>query len=105
MTEEPKRIQITSDHELVLAIQDLMDGTAWDADTLQEIARLLVSMGYQLHDLDGRLYDDEEPAEQPIDIPTSSKERAALARVLMHSGPIIDERTARSILEKLRAAG
>lgn len=42
-----------SDHEIVLAIQELLDGQEWTDDTLEIIAMLLVNNGYQVHDMDG----------------------------------------------------
>ena len=40
-----------NDHELVLAIQELLDGVEWNADTLDEIAGLLQANGYKVRDL------------------------------------------------------
>lgn len=42
------------DHQIVLAIQELLDGTTWEADTLEEIASLLRSNGYRVRDADDR---------------------------------------------------
>jgi hypothetical protein len=39
-----------NDHEIILAIQELMDGVEWTPDTLQEIAELLHENGYQIRD-------------------------------------------------------
>lgn len=41
-----------ADHDALLAIQDVMDGTAWDADTLETIATILIKAGYSIRDLD-----------------------------------------------------
>jgi hypothetical protein len=41
-----------SDHEAMLAIQRLMDGTEWSADTLEAIADILLAAGYTLRDYD-----------------------------------------------------
>jgi hypothetical protein len=49
-----------NDHEIILAIQDLMDGTAWDSSTMNDICQLLVNNGYAIHDLDGRIYEESE---------------------------------------------
>ncbi len=47
-----------NDHELVLEIQQLMDGVEWSADTLDAIAQLLISNGYRIRDMND--YDLEE---------------------------------------------
>jgi hypothetical protein len=47
-----------NDHEIVLAIQDLLDGVEWDVDTLNAIAEVLAANGYAIHDLDGTLTED-----------------------------------------------
>jgi hypothetical protein len=39
-----------NDNEILLAIQELMDGVEWDSDTLTEIARLLTENGYRIRD-------------------------------------------------------
>lgn len=41
-----------TDHEIVLAIQELLDGVEWNAGTLDEIATLLTDNGYRIRDLD-----------------------------------------------------
>lgn len=43
-----------NDHDTLLAIQQLMDGTAWNSDTLEQIASVMVSAGYRIRDLDDR---------------------------------------------------
>ena len=43
-----------SDHDLVLTIQEMLDGAEWSADTLDAIANLLILSGYRLRDLEGR---------------------------------------------------
>jgi|GEM_PF-6419796 len=40
-----------TDHESLLAIQDLMDGVEWSSGTLGAIAQILVNAGYQIRDL------------------------------------------------------
>lgn len=40
-----------NDHDVILAIHALLDGTAWDADTLDEIAKILDDNGYRVRDL------------------------------------------------------
>jgi hypothetical protein len=40
-----------TDHEIVLAIQDLMDGVEWTLDTLDIIAMLLDENGYRVRDI------------------------------------------------------
>jgi hypothetical protein len=44
-----------NDHEIILAIQDLLDGVEWTPATLDEIAALLNDNGYRIRDLDGFL--------------------------------------------------
>jgi len=38
------------DHSLLLAIQELIDGVEWSADTLEQIAELMTESGYTIHD-------------------------------------------------------
>jgi len=45
-----------NDHEIILAIQELMNQVEWDADTLEEIASLLDDNGYKVGDIS----DDEK---------------------------------------------
>jgi hypothetical protein len=40
-----------TDHEIILAIQDMMDGVEWTPDTLAEIAELLESNGYRINNI------------------------------------------------------
>lgn len=42
-----------NDHEIVLRIQELLDGVEWTPSTLDEIAGVLSDNGYAVHDLDG----------------------------------------------------
>lgn len=42
-----------SDHEIVLAIQELLDGVEWSPDTLERIAGLLQFNGYKVRDPNG----------------------------------------------------
>jgi len=54
--------------EAMLAIQDLMDGIEWNADTLDAIAQIMVEAGYKIHDLDGdSLYQSGIVLAQPDD--------------------------------------
>lgn len=39
------------DHEIIIAIQDTLDGVAWDADTVERIARILIDNGYEIGDI------------------------------------------------------
>ncbi len=48
-----------NDHEIILAIQELMSQVEWDASTLDEIADLLDDNGYKVGDIS-----DEEDTEQ-----------------------------------------
>lgn len=41
-----------SDHEILLAIQELLDGTIWKPETLEKIAKLLDANGYRIRDSD-----------------------------------------------------
>lgn len=41
-----------TDHDIILAIQEAMDGVEWNADTLQFIAGLLDNNGYHIRDID-----------------------------------------------------
>jgi len=51
-----------NDHDAMLAIQELMDGVEWNADTLKEIANVLELAGYRVRDLDDRDGDDDHCA-------------------------------------------
>jgi hypothetical protein len=53
----------TEDHDLLLAIQNELDGTSWDADTLETIATLMQAGGYRIRDKDDR--DVERTLTQP----------------------------------------
>lgn len=41
-----------NDHEIMLAIQELLSGVEWSPDTLDQIAELLHDNGYCIEDLD-----------------------------------------------------
>lgn len=41
---------IQDDHDLILAIQDLLDGLDWNSDTAGDIATLLQNAGYTVRD-------------------------------------------------------
>jgi hypothetical protein len=41
-----------NDHDILLAIQELLDGVEWKVDMLDEIARLLSDNGYRVRDID-----------------------------------------------------
>jgi hypothetical protein len=41
-----------NDHDLLLAIQEQLDGVEWTPDTLERIAQLMVASGYRIRDLD-----------------------------------------------------
>ncbi len=43
-----------TDHEAMLAIQELMDGVEWNSDTLDAIGAIMTKAGYRLRDLDDR---------------------------------------------------
>jgi len=40
-----------NDHDALLAIQEILDGVEWSADTLPRIAEILESAGYRVRDL------------------------------------------------------
>ncbi len=46
-----------NDHEIVLAIQNRLDGTEWSADTLEEIADILARNGYPLRNFEVEEFD------------------------------------------------
>lgn len=39
------------DHTVLLAIQEMLDGVEWNADTVSDIAQLLIENGYRIRDL------------------------------------------------------
>lgn len=41
-----------TDHEAMLAIQELMAGVEWSADTLDRIAAIMIDAGYRIRDCD-----------------------------------------------------
>ena len=53
-----------NDHEIVRAIQKLMSGNEWSADTLDEIAIILEKGGYHLE-----VYEEKEPEPAPYSTP------------------------------------
>lgn len=40
-----------TDHEIILAIQEMLDGVEWSPDILSEIADLLTNNGYAVSDI------------------------------------------------------
>ena len=44
-----------NDHNLLLAIQELLDGVEWTPTTLNEIADLLTNNGYAIHNLEDEI--------------------------------------------------
>jgi len=40
------------DHDLLLAIRDLLDGTEWDSGMLEQIAEWMAESGYPIRDID-----------------------------------------------------
>jgi hypothetical protein len=40
-----------TDHDTLLAIQELLDGVEWSIDTLTHIASLLTEAGYRVRDI------------------------------------------------------
>ena len=43
-----------SDHNIVLAIQELLDGVEWTSQTLDAIATVLRNSGYRVRDLEDK---------------------------------------------------
>jgi hypothetical protein len=41
-----------TESDLLLAIQELLDGVEWNSDTLERIATLMVASGYRIRDCD-----------------------------------------------------
>jgi hypothetical protein len=41
-----------TDHEAMLAIQELLDGQVWTAEVLEEIADVLQQAGYRVRDIE-----------------------------------------------------
>lgn len=41
-----------NDQELLLAIQQELDGTEWNSDTLERIATMMIKSGYRIRDVD-----------------------------------------------------
>ena len=41
-------MEINSDHDAMLAIQELLSGVEWDVDTLGAIAEIMVEAGYAI---------------------------------------------------------
>lgn len=41
-----------SEHDALLAIQELMDGQEWSAATLDSIAQIMIRTGFRIRDLD-----------------------------------------------------
>ena len=40
-----------TDHDLLLTIQELLDGVEWTPDTIEIIAELMTENGYRIRDL------------------------------------------------------
>lgn len=40
------------DHAAMLAIQEVLDGTEWNSNTLEAIAKIMTDAGYRIRDLD-----------------------------------------------------
>jgi hypothetical protein len=43
-----------NDHDLLLAIQELLDGVEWTPSTLDQIADLMTANEYEIHSIDSR---------------------------------------------------
>jgi hypothetical protein len=54
LTEEKQAMidKAVKDHELIMAIVDVLDAKEWNSSTLDEIADLLQHYGYKIRDLD-----------------------------------------------------
>jgi len=48
----PYAAAIRAREDLLLAIQELLDGVEWTPATLEDIAQLMVNAGYRIRDLD-----------------------------------------------------
>ena len=48
---------VMNDHDAMLAIQEQLDGVEWSTETLESIAEILTSAGYEVRDLDAMLYE------------------------------------------------
>jgi energy-converting hydrogenase A subunit M len=80
-----------TDHEIVVLIQRFLDGTEWNADTLDAIATLLNENGYPVRDVDSRSYR------------MSKKDYIALAKLLVqYRNRMGDGRLSRRALSRLR---
>lgn len=44
-----------TDHEALLLIQEVLDGTAWNETMLNEIAAILTNAGYQVRDKNDKI--------------------------------------------------
>lgn len=42
--------RVETDHDAMLAIQECMDGVAWDSDTAEQIAQIMIDAGYRIRD-------------------------------------------------------
>jgi hypothetical protein len=51
IAETIERTRNDSDHNALLAIQELLDGVEWTPDTLDNIAEILTRAGYRVRDL------------------------------------------------------
>lgn len=47
----PAPADFSGDHAALLAIQELLDGVEWSADTLGEVAQIMIGAGYRIRDL------------------------------------------------------
>ena len=52
-----------NDHDAILAIWQLLDGEYWTPDTLDDIARVMISAGYRIRDTEGI---DRDDLAQPV---------------------------------------
>jgi hypothetical protein len=43
-----------NDHDLLLAIQELLDGVEWTCETVETIAEMMVESGYRIRDKNDR---------------------------------------------------
>ena len=47
-----------NDHDLLLTIQELLDGVEWSPDTLDSIAELMTENGYTMADIEEQFTND-----------------------------------------------
>jgi hypothetical protein len=54
-----------TDHDAMLAIQELLDGVEWSPNTLSEVAWILERAGYRVRDIEDRDAGESDPTDAP----------------------------------------